>query len=232
MDTALQQFKDSVKMATSLLSIERAHFCNPPNLSEQKAVQGLRGGAAVLCVAAFENFLRQLMEEQLGEIKPKINLKKLPEKIFTNSVYKGLESAMRSPLYQPPLSRKERLPNIEKTCNDIIAGYIDPLVFCDVGSNPNSKNVRSLFSNIALDNIFDLIKPKFDSRWKSPTSATFIPDKLDEIVNRRHVVAHRANALNITRTELKQATKFLTILATLLDSEMRAYIKHLFKTCV
>jgi len=232
MDTALQQFKDSIEMATSLLSIERAYFHNPPNLSEQKAVQGLRGGATVLCVAAFENFLRQLIEEQLGEIKPKIELKKLPEKIFTNNVYKGLESAMKSPLYHPPISRKDRIPNIEKTCKDIIAGIIDPLVFCDVGSNPNSKNVKSLFGDIDLDNIFDRIKPKFDKNWKSPTSATFIPDKLDEIVNRRHVVAHKANALNITRTELKQATKFLTILATLLDSEIRAHIKYLFKTCV
>jgi len=233
-DVALTQFKKTLEIAEELLLLEQRYFHNPPRSTEQKAVQGLRGGVAVFVVAAFENYLKNLMEEHLSELSFKhksLSLNKLPDHLQVNRVYRLLDHAMKGPAFQTAPPKTQRIQDIERACKIIISGDIDPIVFCDVSSNPNSKNVKSLFSNVAINDIFITIKSKFDRKWRSPTAQTFIEDKLDEIVNRRHLVAHTADALAITRSDLKASIRFLKILATLLDSEMRDHTAKLIKQC-
>lgn len=232
---AFQQFKESLGMAEELLKIEQNQHHNPPRANEQKAVRGLRGGAAVLLVAAFESFLRQVMEERLSEISSqhlKLSMQKLPDRMRVTHVYGSLERAMKGPPFQPAIPKAQRLIEIDRVCKIIIAGNIDPRTFSDTGSNPNSKNVKAMFSNIALEDILVRIKPAFDRKWKKPTAHTFIADKIDEIVNRRHVVAHTADALNITRSDLRESVRFLEVLASVLDLELQNHIKSLIQMCV
>ncbi len=220
-------------MAEELLKIESS-YSNPPRVHEVKAVRGLRAAGAVLVVAAFENFLREDMEEHLSELSNlhlKLQFHKLPDKIRVSSVFNSLDRAMRGPAYQEAPPKVDRIADIEKVCKKIIAETIDPRVFSDTGGNPNPKNIKAMFSNIALDNIFVRVRPKFDRKWPKPEAHTFVEDKLSEIVNRRHVVAHTADALKITRSSLKESIKFLTVLAFVLDTELRDHVKMLIKIC-
>ena len=55
----------------------------------------------------------------------------------------------------------------------------------------------------------------------------FVGDKLDEIVQRRHRVAHRADALAISRHDLKEGGRFLSLLAEVLDIEAGLHTRKL-----
>lgn len=230
---ALSEFKESLSIAEELLDVDKKNYHNPPRLNQQKAVQGLRGGAAVLMVAAFEYFLRQSVEESLSDltIQPvKIAFEKLPEKMRINSVFNTLEQALKGPAFEEPTLRIDRLVHIERACKLVLSGTINPLAFTNTGSNPNSKSIKLMFSDLGVKDIFGLIKPKFERKWGKPVAQTFISDKLDEIVNRRHIVAHTANALSISRSDLKESIRFLKILAALLDGEISIHIREIFKS--
>ncbi|MDQ2713668.1 MAG: MAE_28990/MAE_18760 family HEPN-like nuclease [Chloroflexota bacterium] len=227
---ALLEFEDSLKMVEELLKIEKK-YDNPPRLKDQKAVQGLRGGAVILMVAAFENFLRRTISEHLREltVHPKVSFDKLPPRMKVNCVFLTLDNAMKGP---PSRGKVERLPDIERACQLVLSETINPDFFTDTKSNPNAKNVKSIFLEIGLEDIFDQVKNTFDRIWKKPIHQTFIEDKLDEIINRRHRVAHTADTLQITRSDLNESIKFLKILSSVLDSQLKKHISAILKSRV
>ena len=191
---------------------------------------GLRGGAAVLMVAAFEFYLKRLFEENISRLNtspPSIDLQKLPDKFKEKIVFDGLDNSMKGPKYGLTTKRVDRINDIITACKHLIGEHINPATFTDTSSNPNGETVKRKFKEIGIDNIFDIIKPDFESKWGAAVVATFIEDKLNEIVNVRHVVAHTADTLNITKTSQNDAIKFLKIIAELLEKEMDKHIKAL-----
>jgi len=229
---ALEQFKESLQMAEELLKIEKKNYKNPPRITEQKAVQGLRGGAAVLMVAAWENFLKQLIEEELTNLTthpPKVPFEKLPPKMQQHSVFQTLERATKGPRFQKPKNRIDRLPDIEQACKVVISGKINPVAFSDIGSNPNPEIVTEMFKNMGIGDIFECIKEDFEKKWKNSVSNTFINDKLLEIINRRHVVAHKADALKISRSDLNESIRFMKIIAPLFEKQLRYKVNDIIR---
>ena len=107
------------------------------------------------------------------------------------------------------------------------------MLFIDTQSNPNAKTVESMFSKVGKDEIFNIIRINFGNRWLINTpvsydpSARYIMDKLNEILDRRHRVAHTATVLNIARTDLDEAVRFLRILARVLDLELNKHIRDI-----
>jgi hypothetical protein len=75
---------------------------------------------------------------------------------------------------------------------------IDPSVF-ETGGNPNARNLRGLFKKLEISDVFRIVRQEFELSWGIPQAEIFIADKLNEIVNHRHVVAHRASVLNAAR---------------------------------
>lgn len=222
---ALMQFGESIQMAEELIKIEE-NYNDPPRPEEQKAVEGLRGGAAVLIVASWENFLRRLVEEELTNLTthtPKVPFKNLPADMQTHNVIKTLEIATKGP------NKKDRLSDIELACNFVISGKINPVVFIDTKSNPNSKLVTEMFKNLGIPNIFVRIKGDFERRSKRKVADRFIEDKLNEIINRRHFVAHEAYVLNISRLDLNESIKFMKILAQVFERYLQKHMKNIFK---
>jgi len=220
---ALKQFEESLQMAEALIKIEE-NFNDPPSYEEQKAVQGLRGGAAVLIVASWENYLGRLIEEELTNLithSPKVPFKELPLQIQTHSVIKTLEPAMKD------ANKINKLRDIERACQSVIDGKVDPALFSDTRSNPSPKRIREMFGNIGIDNIFVCIRGDFDIQWDKVESSTFINDKLGEIMERRHVVAHKADALKITRSDLNNYIKFMKIVAPLFEKQLRVHISNI-----
>ena len=230
MSVSYDDFTESLELANSLISIEKDHYSNPPKHNERKFVQGLRGGAAVLMVAAFEHFLHDCMEENLTRLTktpPLVDFNKLPEKMRIQSIFKTLERAMKGPPFQPSKPKKDRLVDIESACRIVVSSNINPNMFSETGSNPNSDTVSEMFSSIGISDVFNIIKSKFEKKWGQTVSSTFIRDKLDEIVIRRHVVAHTASALNISRTDLNSSVKFLQVLSQVLYKELNSHIESL-----
>jgi len=221
---ALKDFRNSLKLAEELMKLER-NYSNPPKQNEMLAVLGLRGGASVLMVAGFEYFIRQTIEYHLSEVSPlKISFEHLPDKMKIQNTFMSLEYAMKGKPFQPSKNKIDRLNDIDITCRRILSGTVDPEVFSNTGGNPSSKTVREMFKNLGMNDIFTSIKSNFCSKWGKPIASTYIEDKLDEIVNRRHIVAHTADALNIGRSDLRESLKFLRILAELIDKEIHKFV--------
>ena len=176
-----------------------------------------------MMVAAFEEFLRSAFQERLGTLvgpPSVIEFRKLPEVTRVASVFNSFEIAMGRRRRGGLGRRVDRLPAIGKSAELVVTGNLDPAALADIGANPNSEAVLSLFKALDVAQIFERVRGEFDLIWEKPEASTFLPDKLDEIVQRRHVVAHTADALKITREQLHEAVGFLECLATVLDDEL------------
>lgn len=225
---ALDDFNASLKIAQALIELEK-EYTNPPIKAEQPAVSGLRGGAAVIMVASFEAFLKAAIVEHLSELTvnpSKVPFANLPDKMRVNSVFYSLEAALKGQRYVKT-ERVDRLPGIKVACAKIVADVIDPEALSSTQSNPTADTVKSLFSDLGVPDIFGKIHTPFHKAWRKPEAVTFIPDKLAEIVSRRHRIAHTGLALDVTRAQLNEALKFLGILAGLLDKQLRSHIDSL-----
>ena len=158
-----------------------------------------------------------------------VDFNRLPVKMKIQNVFRTLERALKGPLFQVPPPKLDRLNGIEQACGLIVTKTINPLAFSETGSNPNSSTVKEMFSNLGVPNVFGKTKARFEVDWGRPVHDTFINDKLNEVVGRRHVIAHTANALQLTRNELKTSIRFLKILAALLDKELSLHFRQVMR---
>lgn len=227
--TALSEFQAGLSMANELLKLEGA-YKDPPLEAERRVVEGLRGGAAVLMVAVFEGFIKDVTTEYLTALKAsKVVLTSLPAPLQIFNTFATLELAMKGNSYDEPkrTGREARLPDVLVACATIANGSLKPEVFGASGGNPSAKVIKKVFSNIAIHNIFALIRQRFERAWGAPVAERFIPDKLDEIVNRRHVIAHTGAVLNVSRAQVGEASRFLGVLAETIDESLAAHITKL-----
>jgi hypothetical protein len=222
---ALAKFIESMGIAQELIDLER-QCPSPPRKADQAKVSGLRGGAAVIMVASFEAFLRAVVVEHLSELTvnpPPVAFADLPEKMRVSSVYYCLDAALRGPRHQEK-KKFERLPAIKAACARIAADIIDPEALSVTQSNPSPDTVKRIYSDLGIPDVFTRIGRPFLRAWGKREAVTFIPDKLREIVDRRHRVAHTGSALDITRSQLNESLKFLRILATQLEKQLRHHV--------
>jgi len=221
---ALEQFKTTLQVASELQRIERTNYRNPPRNHEELAVQGLRGGMAVLVVAGFERYLKDAIEEYLsGLCNPPhpVDFKRLPDELRIHNTFATLEIALRGSAFGQAPPKLARLTGIARASQIVVADQVNPDAFTLTGGNPSSKTVASMLKTLGVDDFYNNIRNKFTQKWRKPIAHTFIQDKLDEIVNRRHIVAHTADALNISRSQLQESCRFLRILSEIIDNELR-----------
>lgn len=233
MGAALIQFKESLELASALKKLERDKYPPTPRIDQQPFVKGLRGGAAVLMVAAFEFFLRKLFEEnisKLNTIPPSIDFSKLPDELKVKTVFHGLKRAMDGPQFETKLPKVQRIKEILDASKLLINEHLNPETFSETGSNPNSGSVKEKFKEVGIPDIFMKIKSDFETKWRQVVSNNFIADKLDEIVRTRHVVAHTGDTLNISRKTQNDSMRFIKILAGLLEKEIEQHIKQILVT--
>jgi hypothetical protein len=175
--TAFDNFKESLKLSQALMDLEKKHFHNPPRQNENVAATALRGGAAVLMVASFEFYIRQVFSEYLAALNttpPIIDCSKLPEKLRIKNVYQSLERAMDGPLFEEKPKRIDRINDILTTCGILITNQINPQAFSETGSNPNSSTVKEKFKDIGISDIFAEIKIGFEKKYGQPVADIFI----------------------------------------------------------
>jgi hypothetical protein len=212
-------------LAQRLLDLEAKQFADPLAVDETAAA--LRGGAAVLMVAALELFLKNLLiecVERLDGDLERVPFDQLPEPIRVRGTVLSLERAMSGPRYGGPKGEIARHADVVAAATRIASKRLDPAAFGDTKSNPGPDTVREMFKNVGLVNIFALIRPEFDATRKKPETTEFLADKLDEIVKRRHRVAHSADALSVSRQDLSEANRFLVALVQALDSKIELHL--------
>ncbi len=210
---------------TALLTLE-GHYADPPAVEDQPLVEALRGSASVLMVAAFEQYLKESIPEVIDGINtatPPCDFNKLPDTLKTSAVFAALEIAMKGAQGDPPRSRSDRLPDIFGKIGAIHARKLDSSALAQTGGNPSPDKVKSMFKAIGMPHAMTNIKSAFDTAWRAPTANTFISDTLEAVVRRRHLVAHTASALQITRGDLADGQRFLLTLASVLDAALERH---------
>jgi hypothetical protein len=217
---AYRDFLEALELAESLLEIELG-YPDPAPPESRKIVEGLRGGAAILMVAAFENYLKDLVEEQLDDLTH-LPLKFRIEDVPKEMIFHNIEHLVVTTTRKKSTDKVKAYSDMAKV---IVAGVMYPQSFTDaVRSNPNSEKLKEMFKRFGIKRFFEVIKADFDFFWGSNTADTFISDYLDSVLQRRHIVAHTANALNISRVDLQNSLRFLIILATVCDIHLTEHI--------
>ncbi|MGE3465951.1 MAG: HEPN domain-containing protein [Pyrinomonadaceae bacterium] len=228
---AFNDFIPVLRTAKELGKIDSREYRDPPTVDERDAVRGLRGGAAVLMVAGFEAYLDDALREMIEFTKsysPPVSFDQLPDGLRVQNVFGALEGVLHPPPHREPGTKVSRLPVIHMTSSIVGNKDLHPDAFGGSGGNPGKEALRAILKTVGLTDIYRLLKPRFEKKWGQPVSDTFIGAKLDEIVRRRHRVAHRADALSISRQELRESIKFLRVLSETLDIELGF---HFRKVC-
>lgn len=225
--TALRTFRQALDQANALMRVERSMFHDPPRPHEQSAVNGLRAGALVLMVAAFEAFLRDLFEERVDEFansKKAIRFQDLPEKMRIAAVYNTLRHAMDGVPGSPSRKQLDRIPDIVAAAQNVASNRLLGSSFSVTWGNPNPDRVKALFADVGRTAVFDEVRERFEKKWGAPVSRNFLSDYLKDIVDTRHKVAHGVSALGWSREDLRRAQRFLRHLASTLDDDLRMHL--------
>ena len=212
-------------MVQALLAIE-GKFKDPPLPADVPAVQGLRAACAVLVVAVFEDFLKSTFRDEIDDFSTKsLVFNKMPKKLQVAAVFLQLEQAMEG-----PGEKFDRIAGVTAAATRVAGSKIMAESFASTNSNPNPLTVKGMFRNIDCPDIFAKCKARFEKTWGTPISATFVSDKLSEIVNRRHAAAHSGRLLNASRQDLKESVRFVRKLGATLELELRAHLRVVAKT--
>ncbi len=229
---AFREFQNSIAVADALLKRE-GKYNDPPTPRNRKVVLGLRGGAAILMVAAFENYLLEVSEERIGEMMDRIGRpcqRSCPVKLPENMIYHNCQktfhklSTGKYPIKNP--STTDRVYYYLQASQATINGEIDSKFFTQLAkNNPGPDAVKALFKSLGVMDIFGSIKVSFDTEWGSPTTHIFITDTLDTILKRRHAAAHAVAVASLSRQDLQNSLRFIKILVKLLDNELYKHFK-------
>lgn len=227
---ALEDFENSLALADALCLLERA-YQDPPRSDvsgEVQAVRALRGGAVVLMVAAFERYVKDAIIEcvrPLTTIPLRKQFNELPDKMQRQSIKNGLKLAQHGPRY---VSLKGgRVEAIRQAARSIADGVVIPEALCHSDNSFDSIGLGEVLGNLGMVDALRTVRPAFDSEWHQAEADTFLQDKLNEIFQSRHRVAHAASVLHITRLDVETDAKFLRAVAKAVDAVMQRHVAAL-----
>lgn len=226
---AYTSFRLALGAADALLRHERT-LADPPHAAQQDLAVGLRSGALVLMVGAFESFLRDAFEERLDELGTRVPAAKfdlLPGRLRTTAVFTLLDESMRGAPGKPVADeRVDRIPDIRKAAASVATGQVLGKAFSTTGSNPSAATVKEMFKRVDCTPVFERVHPRLQRLWGQPLAKKYAEQQLDFIVNARHEVAHGASPLTWSRGDLRSAERLVRLLAQALDDELRVHLNQ------
>lgn len=143
-----------------------------------------------------------------------------------SSAFESLALAMKGPRHGASAGRAARLSGVIGAARRLVDERIDAAALAQSRGNPDSERVAQMFKALGVKKLFQDIRPAFNQVWQKPEASSFVEDKLDEIVRARHVVAHTAQALGISRASLAEWPSFLEALALVLDDRLERYVNN------
>ncbi len=221
-------FLEKMETVESLIRQER--LCDPRLPAERSLVLGLRGGAAVLMVAAFEGFLKDVFTEYirfLDKEPPIIWTSNLTDRMRIWNVYENLRLAAKSYHEKNNEQLLADIPRIRALCEKISMDIIAANAFSSGTSNPMKGPIQDMFFRVGLENVFQKIHKQFERIHGPILELNYFDNELDRIVKRRHHIAHTADARKFTEKDLMDDLKLLKNLAQILNQKLRKHIKML-----
>lgn len=173
--------------------------------------------------------MAEAFEEQLVRLESTsspVPFAQLPDALRVSSIFESLDLAMRGPDFGPAGKKAQRVKAVVGAAGRIVDEKIDSAALARTKGNPDSKRVTAMFKAIGVKKPFSDTREAFDYLWGKPESSSFLEDKLDEIVNARHQVAHTARALQISRSDLGTWPEFLETLAVVLDQRLDSFASN------
>ena len=223
-------FLNSLTLAIELIRLDNESLLQ----KDRSLVLGLRGGAAILMVASFESFVNSLPETHMETLIVDyltIDFSKLPPKMQITNVFKSLDGAMKIKV-GPTTKKIDRIIDIKSVCRIILKDQINSDAFTLGGKNPKYDTISKCFIIIGKRRIFKKITKEFQKKWGIEVPTQFIKDKLNEIVDRRNLVAHTSIASRITKRDLIESIKFLKLTAKLLDNMYKKQINKIYSKAI
>jgi hypothetical protein len=219
-----------LEMPRRLLSLETNHFRDPPSAEDLVVVMGLRRAVAILTVAAFEAFLKDEFTRCIDAISGKVTdltFGRLPEPLRIANTFNPLDGALRGPRHGLPRGKVHRLSDIKRVASSIHSDKLMPEAFGQGKGNPSSACVKEICEEVGMKDVFGKIRGRFERKWGTPVSHSFIPDKLEEIVQRRHRLAHGVRGLVFSRKDLREGLRFTRVLCDVVDIEVRQHFREM-----
>ena len=225
---ALAAFAEKIRAVEAMIEQERAR--DPSNPSDRPLVLGLRCGAAVMMVAAFERFLREVFKDYVSflDCNPPMNWSSpLPESIRLWNIYENLRLVAGHHLNTKRKQLIAEMQPVRNLCDKLSKDIIVADAFSSMKSNPTSTTLRMMFQKLGVDNIFQEIHAEFASIYHPIPLRLFIETELDRIVKRRHDAAHTADATQFTGTDLVNDLQIMKSLAKAIDSKLKQTVDEI-----
>ncbi|WP_288432718.1 HEPN domain-containing protein [uncultured Deinococcus sp.] len=236
MPSAISELSRGLSLVDSLITIESS-YDDPPREADLSAVMALRGGAIVLAVANFENYLKERVKEFISFLSAFLvdrrtyNFDRLPDEIRISHYYLTLEFALKGNRYER-IERIQRISEIELAARDVSGRILDPLAFAQTGGNPNTTTVSSIFKTLGVRQPFDLLTPLYTTIIGTEVAGTFLQDKLEALIQVRNTVAHTANILNVGRSDIVEYRDFILNLSSSIDNLLTSHAEAVRVACI
>jgi len=229
MSASLTSLRARLEAPDALMNIVATDY-DPPRSRYRAALLGLHGGAIVLTVAAFEQYLTEMFQEHLYVIEEDptgISLSQLPLQIQYQSVVQTLELAIHPPRYLGR-SISDIISNTISATGAAAADRIVPASFAMSRQNADSGVVSEYFKNIGASSPWEnpQLKADFDEIWGTTFPGT-LHQELNRIVDRRHTVAHGGDPLSFSRADINEGVRFMRALGGALDAAVEAHVTTL-----
>ncbi|MHB1415077.1 MAG: HEPN domain-containing protein [Chloroflexota bacterium] len=231
--SALTQLEESLRLCDALLTLESGYSDPPLDPDERRIVQGLRGGAIVIMVAAFERFVEDMIVERFESLAtnaPYVRLLNMPVEMQLYCMSTKLDWAVRGrphDLSDRDRSHAKRVADIVSACQALAEQQVVTDVLGELGGSPNSEHLMSLFKRVGIRDVFAWARFFFDKRWAKAEAKDFLRLKVDDIVDKRHSVAHAADTLKLSRVDLNVSAEFIRVLSQALDEGIEQWVEHL-----
>jgi hypothetical protein len=157
----------------------------------------------------------------------------IPKCIRYHNAYSVLDHAIKGRgLSNEELTDKvQRIEGIEEACKRVMKLQIEPAHFSETANNPGAVVLDKMCKNIGIFDVFARINRHIEDTRSIPVSKTYSRDKIDEIMNRRHLVAHTASVLNVSRLDLKMSLEFLGMTTDCLGQLVSKHVDDILSYC-
>ena len=236
MPVAIHELDRGLGLVNSLIFLE-GQYADPPRQDDLSSVMALRGGAIVLVVANFENYLKERTKEFISYLSTFLvdrrvyDFDKLPDDVRISHYYLTLEFALKGNRHERT-DRIARISEIELAARDVSGKILDPLAFAQTGGNPNTTTINSIFKSLGIRQPFNLLTPLYVSISGTQIAGTFLEDKLEALIQVRNTVAHTANILNVSRSDIIEYRDFIHNISLSIDDLLNTHAEAVRINCV
>lgn len=188
-------------------------------------------GAIVLCVARFEQFLKDIAEKSLSRYElanPAIKRSQLDVDLQLTILFHNIQAARR----QRDHGVRRSDEDIRQSMEDVAARVEREAIWgdhaIDTQSNPGPETITQILKLLGVAEVWPTLEGEFTPRWQAAISVRpelkSIPranDELRSVMGWRHIFAHTGGTLPIGSREIRETIAFIEVLAATIEAVLQ-----------